>query len=458
MTDIKYTYCHTCEVSCGLKVTVNNNRITRLEPDREHVASRGYACPKGLRFDAIQYSPDRVLQPRKRQGNNWENISWDRSLSEIGAKVRLLIDRHGPDSIAFYGGSGPGYNYSGSMMWNALIDGVGTKNIFAAGSQDCINKLLVYQHMYGSGFRIGYPDMENTQMLIFVGANPAVSKMTLTQVPRPAQQLRRIVGRGGRVVFIDPRRTESVKAAGELYYIRPDTDVYFLMAFLNELICAGGVDQRCVSQYMRGFEALAEACAPWTPERAERVTSIPADSLRQLVAAYCEARGAAFYCSTGVNMGTNGTLAFWTAEAINAVSGNLDRPGGILFGQGLFDMAKVLKKAGRLERPDRTRVSGRPSVLDTFPAAVMAEEILTPGQGQIKALFIYGGNPLLTCPNPNGRLEEAFKSLELLVSIDLFQNESGDLAHYILPSTTYMERSDLPMVIHWMAGDQPKRY
>jgi len=458
MTKTKYTFCRICEVACGLKVTVENNRVIKIEPDREHPVTKGFVCRKGLRIDQFMYSPDRVLHPIKRNGNAWETITWDQAISEIGARIKTLIREHGPNSVAINAGSAMAFDFAGAAMINALVDGIGTKNFFAPGSVDCNNKFIVHQYMYGSPFRLTFPDLPRVKMLIAIGANPAVSQMTFIQAPKAIQKIRGIVERGGRVVFVNPRYTESARATGEQIFIRPDTDVFFLMAFLNELIHIDGVKHERVSRYMTGYEILAKLSESWTPERQEKVTTIPAGTLRDLVRTYSQADGAALYCSTGINRSTNATLAFWISETINAISGNLDREGGTIVGQGLFDMPRIMKKAGKLERRDRTRIGNLPSVCDIFPVGVIADEILTPGQGQIRALINYGGNPAITYPNPAGRLEKALSELELLVCLDIFRNETANFAHYLLPTTTIFERPDLPMVLHWMAGIQPVRY
>ncbi len=312
--------------------------------------------------------------------------------------------------------------------------------------------------MYGSQFRLPFPDLANKKMFIGTGANPAISQMTFIQAPNAINQIREIEKRGGKVVFINPRFTESAKKTGEQIFIRPDTDIFFLMAFLNELIRIDGVKHDRVSKYMTGYDELKKVCEPWTPERAEEVSTIPADTIRSLVKAYSEADGAALYCATGINQGTNGTLAFWILEAINAVSGNLDKRGGIIVGNGLGDVAKILKKRGQFETPNRTRIGNLPSVCDRFPAGSLADEILTPGDRQLKALINIGGNPPITYPNPDGRLDKALQSLELLVNIDPFRNEMGNFSHYILPPTLFLERADLPMSLYWISGIQPERY
>ncbi len=458
MPEIKYSFCRVCEVSCGLKVTVENNKILKMETDRDHIITAGSACSKGLNYEKIQSSPERILHPMNREGQKWSTDTWDNAISDIGTKLRNLIDNEGPDSIAFYMGATAAFNFGSTMMINALMDGVGSKNSYGPGSQGCNNKLQVFQHMYGSPFRMTHPDLQNISLLISFGSNPIVSKMTFTQTANVSKQLRAIEKRGGRIVHVNPRRTETADIVGEQLFIRPDTDIYFVLAFLNELIKTGGVDKDIVHKHMTGFEEATRICEPWTPERAEKVTLVPAEKIRELVAEYIAADGAVLYCGTGISQADNPTIAFWIMEVINAVSGNLDRPGAMIAGKGLFDMAKLMKKGGRLSRPRESRVSGLPAVTDLLPGAVLAEEILTPGKGQIKALINVGGNPVLSIPNPGGRLDEAFQNLELLVCLDIFKNATGSYAHYILPCTTSMERHDLPMCFHWMAGNIPDRY
>jgi anaerobic selenocysteine-containing dehydrogenase len=458
MAETKLTFCRICEAGCGLSVTVEDNRVLRIEPDKNHVVSKGYACIKGVRFGSVQHSPDRVSTPLKRVGDEFVPISWDQAIAEIGDKLRELRKEHGPDSIALYIGSPMPYNFAAGLMQNAFVDGLGTRSVYGAGSQDCANKFVVSQHMYGSPFRLTFPDLENIETFIALGSNPAVSQMTFIQSPDALGRLRAVTERGGRVVWVNPRKTETARSVGEHLFIRPDTDVFFLLSFAHELFRTGGIDRDRAAAHLSRVEVLEQVSAAWPAERTAQVTGISAEALRELVKRYRESNGAALYCATGVNQGTNGTLAFWLLEAINAVSGNLDKRGGTLVGRGLYDMPAFLKKAGKLERKDRTRIGDLPSVTDTFPAVVLADEILTPGKGQVRALINLGGNPVLSCPGSGGKLDEALSKLELLVCVDLFRNETGNLAHYVLPSTTFLERPDIPMVLHWMGGTQPQRY
>jgi anaerobic selenocysteine-containing dehydrogenase len=451
------TFCRICEALCGLEVTVEDGRVSEIRPDAAHVATAGFACLKGLKQHHMYASPDRLRHPEKRVGADWRRVSWDDANAEIGKKVQAIREAHGPDAIAMYVGTAAGFSVLHPIFAQGFMTGLGSGSMYSSATQDCANKFAVAREMYGFPFTQPFPDVANTRCLIVVGANPAVSKWSFLQVPNPVRQLREIEERGGKVYFIDPRKTESAKAAGEHVFIRPDTDVFFFLAFLNELIAIGGVDRARLGAHTSGFDEVARLVAAWTPERAAEVTRIPAEKLRELVAAYRAADGAALYSSTGVNMGSNGSLAFWLQECINLASGNLDRPGGTLVGQGVIDFPAFGKRTGVLLREDRSRVGEFKAVNDAFPGGVLADEITTPGPRQVRALFVTGGNPLITMANA-GRLRSAFSQLELLVTVDIYKNETGSLAHYVLPATSPLERADLPFIFPLMLGLQSKPY
>ena len=455
----EYTFCRICEATCGLRATIEGDRVVALEPDREHVASKGYSCIKGLRYHEIHHSPDRLRVPLKRVGDRFEEITWAQALKEIGEKTRQLVKDHGGDSVSAYLGNPISFSLLPPILTAAFLQGLGSRNLFQTGSQDCNNKFAAAERLYGFPFIQPFPDIDKTKCLIIIGSNPAVSRGSFVQLPDPVRRLKAIETRGGRVFHVNPRRTETAKQLGTQVFIRPDTDVYFLLSFLNEVLCRGGADADRVRRYMRGFEALRKVAEPWPPERTAEITGVSADTLRSMVGTYLEAEGAALHLSTGVNQGSHGTLAFWIQEAINAITGNLDRPGGTIVGHGFIkDFPKLARKGGHTMRKDLSRVGRLPSVADTFPAGLMADEILTPGKGQVRALFCLSGNPLLTVPNTNGRLEVALKALELLVVIDIFRNETANHAHYILPGTSAFQRPDLPFVFQSLMGVQPIPY
>ncbi|MEQ9497295.1 MAG: molybdopterin-dependent oxidoreductase [Deltaproteobacteria bacterium] len=454
--ETRHTFCRICEASCGLEVDVRAGELVAIRPDTEHVATDGFVCVKGLRQHAIYASKDRVLSPRKRVNGELVEVSWDQAIEEIGAKVRQLNGDFGPHAMALYVGTAAGFSVLHPIFAQGFFQGIGSRNIFASSTQDCANKFAVSTHVYGFPFIQPFPDIGRTQCLIIVGANPVVSKWSFGQVPNPQKRIREIRARGGRVVVVDPRNTETAKAAGEYVPIRAGTDVFFYLAFLNALI-AKGIDEAFVEAHTTGFDAVRALVAPWTPERCADATGVPAQTLTSLVEHFASAEGAVLYSSTGVNMGGHGSLCFWLQEVINAVSGNLDREGGSLIGEGIFDFAKFGVKNGLFTEERYSRVGGFRAVNDALPGGILADEILTDGEERIRALFVTGGNPLVTMADA-GKLREAFSELELLVTLDIFENETGAVADYILPTTTPLERADLPFVFPLFMGMQTTPY
>ncbi len=452
-----HTFCRICEALCGLTVTVNDGRVTAIHPDRDHLTTRGFACPKGLKQADLYASPDRVRAPLARTGSSWSEVSWPTAIGAIGQKVQQLRRDHGSDSIAMYVGTAAGFGVLHPVFAQGFMTAVGSKSMYASATQDCSNKFAVANLIYGFPFTQPFPDLDHLECLIVVGANPVISKWSFLQVPNPARTLQEMKARGARVIVIDPRRTETAKVAGEHHFIRPNTDPFFYLAFLNELERQGGIDRARAESQAEGIDEVLSLARAWPPERAEAVTSIKAEVMRELVTTFRSAKGASLYSSTGVNMGSNGSLGFWLQECINLLSGNLDRRGGTLVGRGVIDFPAFGKKNGVLTRSDRSRIGDFGSVNDAFPGGILADEILTPGPKQVRALFVTGGNPLITMANA-GRLKKAFESLELLVTVDLFRNETGSLAHYVLPATSPLERPDLPFIFPLMLGLQRKPY
>ena len=455
--ETRRTFCRICEALCGLEVDVADGRVVEIRPDAAHVATRGFGCVKGLKQHKLLDSPDRLRFPLKKVGDRHERISWEQALSEIGAQVRAITARLSADSIAMYVGTAAGFGVLHPIFAQGFMTGIGSKSMYASATQDCANKFAVARHVYGFPFTQPFPDLDHVEALFILGANPVVSKWSFLQVSNPGQRLKEIQARGGRVVVIDPRRTETAKLASEWVPIRPGTDVFFLLSFLHEMFATGAIDQARVAEHMRGAEQVEKLVSAWPAERTEAVTRITAAKLRELVAAYRRAKGAAFYCSTGLNMGGFGSLAFWLHECVNALSGNLDRKGGTRVGRGVIDFAKFGVKNGLLVRDDRSRIGDFGSTNDAFPAGILADEIRTPGTKQVRSLFVTGGNPLITMPNAN-RLREALRDLELLVVLDVLPTETASLAHYVLPCTAPFQRPDLPFIFPLMLGLQTKPY
>lgn len=460
--EVHHTFCRICESLCGLEVTVADGAVVKVRADDDHVATGGFACIKGVRQHELYASPDRLLHPMKRTGDPsdptaWERVGWGQAVGEIGQHVQRIVAEHGPDSVAMYVGTAAGFSVLHPVFAQGFMEGLGSTSMYSSATQDCSSKFAAAREVYGFPFTQPFPDVDRTQCLVIVGANPVVSKWSFVQVADPTKRLRQIAERGGRVIVVDPRRTETARAATDHVVIRPDTDVWFYAAFLQEVIARGAVRRDLVAAHATGFDDLAALVEPWTPERTAEVTGIEPHVLRQVVDAYLAADGAALYSSTGVNMGTNGVLAWWMQEAINLVTGNLDRAGGTLVGKGVIDFARFGVRTGTLMADDTSRIGGFRKVNDAYPGGILADEILTPGPRQVKALFVTGGNPLITMANA-GRLREAFEHLELLVTVDIYRNETGSLAHYTLPATDPFQRADLPFIFPLMLGLQSRPY
>ncbi len=449
----RVTFCRICEAACGLIANVDDGRVLSLAPDPDHVVSRGYVCVKGIRYAELHNSPDRLRTPLKRVDGAFLPIPWEQALAEIGQRTRAIRERHGKQSVGLYLGNPAAFSPPHPIFAAGFLGGLGTRHLYTAASQDCANKFAASRAMFGSALIQPVPDLDHLRCFIVIGSNPAISQMSFINAPRPVERMKAIEKRGGSVVFVNPRHTESADQLGQQVLIRPDTDVFFLLAFAHTLFATGGLDGRA-SRHLVHVEELRAAVTDWSPERTAEVTGIAAETLRALVATYLASGAAALYASTGLNQGRHGTLAIWLMNAINAVSGNLDRKGGVLVPRGTVNLPFLGRVTGAGHGRHRSRVGALPAIVDALPAAVLADEIMTPGPGQLRALFVSAGNPVLSCPN-GPRLAQALEKLDLLVSVDLFRNETARHAHYVLPGTSFLERGDIPLGAQ---GFQPTPY
>lgn len=447
------TFCVICEATCGLEVDVKDNRVTDIRANQDHVVSKGHLCVKGKRFGSIQHSPDRVTSPLKRVGDSWQTISWDQAINEIADKIAEIKAAKGPQSIAHFVGAPGGANLVAPMFRGSLFAGLGSNRMYGTGTCDTMNKFRVNGDMYGSPMRLAYPDVDHTDFMMILGANPVVSGTTLYHLPRAHSRLADIVKRGGRLVVVNPRRVETA-LSGEHLFIRPDTDVYFLAAFCNAIIERDAIDHHRIQQHMSNFEQLKAVVSGWTAERQAAVTGIDEATFNDLVDAYTNAKAAALNMATGVNQGRHGTLCYWLLESIAAISGNFDRKGGNLIGEGLIDFAAIAKDDPQM-RLGYHRNDDLPTVSGQQPAGMVADDILS---GEVGAMIVEASNPLLACGTPNGRLEDAMAELDLLVCIDWFRNETGNLAHYILPAPTWLERTGMPYALQSFVACTPTPY
>jgi formate dehydrogenase len=448
------TYCRICEPLCGLVATVEGppgaERVVSLRPDEEHPLSRGYACPKGLAFPEVQHDPDRVLHPLRRvrggAPGEFEQVTWDGALADIAARLRAVVDDHGGGSVGQFFGNPVGFNVAGTIWAGAFMTALGTGHQYSVGSQDINSRYVASKLLYDSISQVPFPDLRSTDLLLVIGANPLVSRASGVRAPRVKEHLSAIVARGGRVVVVDPRRSETARAF-EHVSIEPDGDAFLLASLVQVLVEEDLVDHAAVAAQSVGVDALIAAVAAFRPEATAARTGIDPDVVRQLARDLAAAPRAAVYGRTGSCLGTHATLVSVLIDALALLTGNLDREGGVLLGQAVIPFEEVAEKAGQLTYDaQRSRIGGFPDVMGTWPAAIMAEEIRTPGPGQLRALFVLAANPVLSSPD-GPDLASALAELDLLVSLDLYVNETNRHADYVLPATTWLEREDVPFAI-----------
>ena len=452
MVQEKTTYCRICEVTCGLVATVEDGRVTKLRPDPDHVVSRGYSCPKGLASHEVTHDPDRILYPMKRTPSGWERVSWEQAIGEIAGKLNVIRAAHGPDAIALYTGNPSGYAYAHRIYSANWTKALGTRNSYGAGSQDNLANFLSSRMLYGASFRVPIPDIDRASHLFVVGTNPLVSQGTMVHLVDAKARLKAVRERGGTVVVIDPRRTETARIASEHQFIRPGTDAFLLLAMVQTIFTEGLQDRAFLAEHADDVAWLESLVAAFTPERAAEATGIDADTIRRLAREFAAAPSA---CAFGRAVcGPFGTLQAWSLEVLNIVTGNLDRPGAAVFSDGLIDMAKIVQLLGLDGYGEhRSRVDDRRGVLGELPAGVLVDEITTPGKGQIRALVVTAGNPVVSIANGN-ELAEAMRGLECTVAIDIYMSETAALCDYVLPAATWLEREDFP-VFHVNLNTEP---
>ncbi|MFN8159440.1 MAG: molybdopterin-dependent oxidoreductase [Solirubrobacterales bacterium] len=441
----RITYCRVCEPFCGMVATVEDGRLAKLRPDPEHPLSAGFACPKGIAMTGVQSDPDRVLHPLRRAGGgSFERVSWEAALGEIAERLDRIRSQHGGESIGWYMGNPGAFSYSHPIWSKGFIDALGSSHYYTASSQDVSNRFAASHFLYGSPFLVPIPDLERTDLLLLVGANPLVSHGGVMSAPRIKDQLHAITARGGRVVVVDPRRSETA-AAFEHLAIAPDADAWLLLSLLAVIFEEGLEDVEALRSQTAGAEALRALAAPHPPEATERRTGIGAAEARGLARDLAAAERAAVYGRTGSCLGRHGTLVSFLLDALNAVTGNLDSPGGAMFGDPPLDFEGIVHRLGLATYARvRSRVGGFPEVLGSLPASLMAKETTTPGPGQLRALFVSAGNPVLSVPN-GPELVEAMERLDLCVAIDLYVSDTARHADFVLPATTMYEREDLPL-------------
>lgn len=453
---IHHRSCPLCEATCGLELTVRDGTVVRVRGDRDNTFSNGFLCPKGASIGKLHDDPDRLRTPIVRVGDDpdtatWREVSWPEAWEVVSSGLRRIIDDHGRDAVAIYLGN-PSVHSLGPVLFNApLIRALGTRNVFSASTVDQMPKHVSSGLLFGNPLLMPVPDLDRTEHLLILGANPYESNGSLATAPDFPGRIERIRARGGKVVVIDPRRTKTAQHADEWHSIAPGTDAFLLVSMLHVLFAEDLITLGRVDGMTSGRREVADAVEPFTPERVAPICGIDADTIRRLAREVAAAPTAVVYGRIGTHTVGFGTLASWAVDAINIVTDNLDSVGGAMFPLPAHDSGRGRGKGRGFTTGRRhSRVSNHPEVRGEFPVAALPEEILTPGDGQVRAMITVAGNPALSIPDSD-RVEQALRDLEFMVCVDMYRNETTRFADVILPVPSALERSDYHLAFFSLA-------
>ncbi|KIU14107.1 molybdopterin-dependent oxidoreductase [Mycolicibacterium llatzerense] len=432
--DTALRICPFCEATCGLTLTIDDGRITGARGDHDDVFSAGFICPKGASFGELDNDPDRLTRPLVRRDGVLTEATWDEAYAVVAERLGAVIAAHGGAAVGVYLGNPNAHTVAGALYAPLILKGLGTRQVFSASTLDQMPKHVALGLMYGSPIAFTVPDLDRTDYLVIIGANPLVSNGSVTTAADFPGKLRALKKRGGKLVVIDPARTQTAKLADRHLAPRPGTDAALLLAVVHVLFDEDLVDLGGIAEHVVGIEQVRALAADFAPEAVEQACGVGADEIRELARELAAAPTAAVYGRIGTSTVEFGTIGSWLVDVINVLTGNLDRPGGVMFPLGAAAAAPRPPKPGRGFRTGRwaSRVSGYPEVLSELPAAALAEEIDTAGDGQIKAMITIAGNPVLSAPDGD-RLDKALASVEFMLSVDPYLNETTRHADVILP-------------------------
>ena len=451
-----YRACNLCEAICGLEITVNeNNEILTINGDKKDPFSRGHICPKAVGLKDIYLDKNRLKQPVRRTESGWETITWHEAFDEVASKLKAIQAQHGKDAVGIYQGN-PSVHNSGTLLSApALLRALGTKNRFSATSADQLPHHFVSSLMFGHPLLLPVPDIDLTDFMLIMGGNPLASNGSMMTVPDVANRLKAIQKRGGKFVVIDPRKTETAKIADQHIFIKPATDVYLLLAILNEILHENNSNR--FANLPINNDAITElksAIQAYTPESVSSITGIPTETIKNLVNDILTAKSAVVYGRMGVSVQAFGGVCQWLINCINIFSGNMDSEGGAMFTQPAFDLWGRAKRGENYFNRYQSAVRKLPEFDGELPVSAMGEDIL---DGGIKALFTVCGNPVLSTSNGT-QLDTALEGLDYMVSVDIFINETTRHANIILPPTTGLEVAHYDLAFYNLSVRNTAKY
>lgn len=456
-----YIACNLCEAICGLEIKLEGGQVRSIKGDKQDPISKGHICPKAVALQDIYNDPDRLRQPLKKTADGWQQIPWKQAFDEVTVGLQRVQRKHGKNAVAVYLGNPTVHNLDAMLFGPMFFRTLRTKSRYSATSVDQLPEQLVSLLMFGHSFLIPLPDLDRTGFHLIFGANPVVSNGSLMTAPGVTKRLKAIRQRGGKLVVIDPRRTETAAISDQHLFIMPGTDVLMLLAMLQVVFDENLQTLGTVADFTTGLDDISKLVKDYPPERTAELTGIDPQTLKTLVRDFCQAPAASCYGRIGVSTQQYGSLTQWLITVFNIVTGNLDIAGGTMFSTPAFDVLKRGKKAAASKKKgfadNFTRVRKLPDFNGEFPVAALAEEMTTTGDGQIRALVTSAGNPVLSTPNGQ-QLDAAISGLEFMVSIDIYLNETTRHADIILPPLVTLERSQYDVAFQTLAIRNGARY
>ena len=448
---VAFRTCPLCEAGCGLEITVKNNVVTHIRGDMQDVFSAGFICPKGSTLKQLHDDPDRLRLPLVKRNGVHVQVSWQEAWAEVEKGLLGVINTHGRESVATYMGNPTAHNLSAMTFGRVALQAIGTKQRFSASTVDQLPKQVAGGYMFGTAATVPVPDLDRTQYLLILGANPYASNGSMCTAPDFPKRLTAIQERGGKVVVVDPRKTRTAEVADEWLAIMPGTDGLFLAAIAHVLFADNlvKVAPQLVA-HINGLAELERALARFTPEVVADVCGLSAETIRRIAHEIAQSPTASVYGRIGTTTVAFGTTTSWLVDVVNVLSGNLDTPGGAMFtlpvAGGATTRGTPGKGRGFRVGKGHTRVRHLPEAIGEYPIAALAEEVLTPGEGQIKALLTIAGNPVLSTPHSN-QLDEALAHLDFMVSVDIYLNETTRHANVILPPPSHLQRDHYDLLL-----------
>jgi anaerobic selenocysteine-containing dehydrogenase len=451
MNKVAFRTCPLCEAGCGLEITVKNNVVTHIRGDMQDVFSAGFICPKGSTLKQLHDDPDRLRLPLVKRNGVHVEVSWQEAWAEVEKGLLGVINTHGRESVATYMGNPTAHNLSAMTFGRVALQAIGTKQRFSASTVDQLPKQVAGGYMFGTAATVPVPDLDRTQYLLMLGANPYASNGSMCTAPDFPKRLTAIQERGGKVVVVDPRKTRTAEVADEWLAIMPGTDGLFLAAIAHVLFADNLVKVAPqLAAHINGLTELEQALARFTPEVVADVCGLSVETIRRIAHEIAGAPTAAVYGRIGTTTVAFGTTTSWLVDVVNVLSGNLDTPGGAMFtlpvAGGATTRGTPGKGRGFRVGKGHTRVRHLPEAIGEYPIAALAEEVLTPGEGQIKALLTIAGNPVLSTPHSN-QLDEALAHLDFMVSVDIYLNETTRHANVILPPPSHLQRDHYDLLL-----------